>query len=126
MTEWAKQQACWNRVSSLEMSWQKSFLRELITEEEQQESETDAVRDQHLLNGIEAQTVVVKAGGSLWATVKEWGISRRLLSPIEAGILDVAASIPHRIPSEKQSVIAIETLKKMHSEGCQIGRELLD
>jgi hypothetical protein len=125
VTEWAKQQACWNRVSSLDVSWRKSFLRELITEEEQQESETDAVRDQRLLNGIEAQTAVVKAGGPLWRTVKEWGVSRRLLTPTEAGILDVAASIPNRLPSEKQSIIAIETLKKMHNEGCQIGRDLL-
>lgn len=83
------------------------------------------MRDQRLLNGIEAQTVVVKAGGPLWRTVKEWGVSRRLLTPTEAGILDVAASIPNRLPSEKQSIIAIETLKKMHNEGCQIGRDLL-
>src|SRR4029077_4000436 len=39
VTEWAKQQACWSRVSALEISWPKAFLRELITEEEQQENE---------------------------------------------------------------------------------------
>jgi AIPR protein len=125
VTEWAKQQACWNRIAGLDISWPKTFVRELITEEEQKESETDGVRDQRLLNGIEAQTAVVKAGGPFWRTLKEWGISRRLLTPIEAGILDVAASIPNRLPSEKQSMIAIETLKKMHEEGCQIGRDLM-
>jgi hypothetical protein len=97
----------------------------MITEEEQKEGETDGLRDLKLLNGIEAQTVVVKAGGPLWRTLKEWGVSRRLLTPTEAGILDVAAAIPNRLPSEKQSMIAIETLKKMHGEGCQIGRDLL-
>jgi hypothetical protein len=125
VTEWAKQQACWNQVSALKIVWPKAFERELITLEEQQENETDGLRDQRLLNGIEAQTAVLKAGGPLWRTVKEWGISRRLLSPMEAGILDVAASIPARLPSEKQSMIAIETLRKMHGEGCQIGLEVL-
>jgi hypothetical protein len=125
VTEWAKQQACWNRVAELEIAWPKSFWRELITLEEVQESQSDAEKDQRLLNGIEAQTVVVQGGGPLWRTVKEWGISRKLLTPTEASILDVAASIPNRLPSEKQSIIALETLKKMHKEGCQVGVELL-
>ena len=125
VTEWAKQQACWNRISALDILWPRAFVRELMTHEEEQEEQSDAAKDQRLLNGIEAQTVVVRAGGPLWRTVKEWGVSRRLLTPTEAGILDVAAAIPNRVPSEKQCLIAIEALKKMHQEGCQIGRELL-
>lgn len=125
VTEWAKQQACWNRISALDILWPRPFVRELMTHEEEQEEQSDAEKDQRLLNGIEAQTVVVRAGGPLWRTVKEWGVSRRLLTPTEAGILDVAAAIPNRVPSEKQCLIAIEALKKMHQEGCQIGRDLL-
>jgi hypothetical protein len=125
VTEWAKQQACWSRISALRISWPGAFEDELISEEDQDENETDGERDQRLLNGIEAQTIVVKAGGPFWRSVKEWGVQRRLLSPREAGVLDVAASFPGRMPSEKQSVIVIETLKKMHSQGCQIGRDLL-
>ncbi|WP_244558893.1 AIPR family protein [Bradyrhizobium brasilense] len=125
VTEWAKQQACWNRISALDILWPRAFVRELMTHEEEQEEQSDAEKDQRILNGIEAQTVVVRAGGPLWRTVKEWGVSRRLLTPTEAGILDVAAAIPNRVPSEKQCLIAIEALKKMHQEGCQIGVELL-
>jgi hypothetical protein len=44
---------------------------------------------------------------------------------MEAGILEVAAGVPGRLPSEKQSLIAVETLRKMHAEGCQIGTDLL-
>jgi hypothetical protein len=125
VTEWAKQQACWSRISALRISWPGAFEDELISEEDQDENETDGERDQRLLNCIETQTIVVKAGGPFWRSVKEWGVQRRLLSPREAGVLDVAASFPGRMPSEKQSVIVIETLKKMHSQGCQIGRDLL-
>ncbi|MET4090590.1 AIPR family protein [Bradyrhizobium sp. S3.5.5] len=125
VTEWAKQQACWNRVSALDILWPSAFVRELMTYDEEHEIQSDAEKDQRILNGIEAQTLVVNAGGPLWRTIKEWGVSRRLLSPTEAGILDVAASVPNRLPSEKQCLIAVEMLKKMHQEGCQIGLELL-
>lgn len=97
ITEWAKQQACWNCVASLKVDWPKKFKDELITEEEEKEGEVDGVRDQRILKGIEAQTVVVNAGGPLWRTVKEWGVSHKLLTPREADILDVAAAVPNRL-----------------------------
>lgn len=106
VTEWAKQQACWSRISELDILWPRAFVRELMTREEEQEGQSDAEKDQRLINGIEAQSVVVKAGGPLWRTVKEWGVSRRLLSPIEAGILDVAASIPNRVRSARPRFFA--------------------
>ncbi len=71
-----------------------------------------------MLNGIEAQTIVVHAGADFWGEVKEWGMSARLLSPDDTGILDVAKSIPDRILSEKQSLRAIEILRRLHEEGC--------
>ncbi|MCG3777280.1 MAG: hypothetical protein JW395_4158 [Nitrospira sp.] len=125
VTEWAKQQACWSNIAAVKIELPKSFVRELVSEQHEAEEQTDAVRDHRMLNGIEAQTLVVNAGGQIWRTLKEWGVSKRLLTPTEAGILDVAAAVPNRLPSERQSVIAIETLKKMHSEGCQIGRDLI-
>lgn len=125
VTEWAKQQACWSRVAALQIAWPKRFLNELISEGQDIEDKQAAGRDQQVLNGIEAQTVVVQAGGALWRELKSWGMTRRLLSPTEAGILDVAAAIPNRLPSEKQAMIALATLKKMHREGCQLGSDLV-
>lgn len=123
--EWSKQQACWSRVKILEVDWPKGWLNALMTGEEQKETSRSAVKDQRTLNGIEAQTAVVKAGADFWKNAKAWGAARRLLTPIESGILDVAASIPVRIPSEKQSIRAIETLRKFHLEGFQHGLDLL-
>jgi hypothetical protein len=124
VTEWAKQQACWNRAAALNVAWPKAMIDEFITKEDQRETKKTAVKDQKLLNGIDAQTAVVKAGGALWRSVKEWGVGKRLLTPMESGILDVAASVPAKIPSEKQCLKVIETLRKLHAEGCQIGRDI--
>lgn len=108
-------------VCALPIEWPNQFLDELITHGKQRETVRSAVKEQKVLNGIEAHTAVVNAGGDLWRSVKEWGASRRLLSPTEAGILDVAASVPLRLPSEKQSIRVLGILKKLHAEGCQIG-----
>lgn len=124
VTEWAKQQACWNRVSALSIDWPSAWKAELLTLAEQKESDKEAKKDQKMLNGIEAQTAAVNAGGETWRKVREWALGRGLLSPTEASILEVCAAIPSTIPSEKQSVRALETLKRLKTEGCRYGKDV--
>ena len=78
-----------------------------------------------MLNDIEAQMVVVQAGSALWSDVKVWGMSKGLLSATDQGILDVAISMPDKVPSEKQSVRTIEILQRPHEEGFQLGTEVI-
>ncbi len=123
VTEWAKKQACWHRVQELKIEWPTGFKGEKITKEAKKEEEKSAKKDQKMLNGIEAQTAVVNAGGAFWKEVKDWGDSRTLLSIKEAGILDVAASIPAKLPTEKQCMATIDTLHRLNEEGCPIELE---
>ncbi len=125
VTEWAKQQACWHRVMGLQVSWPDALDTELVSSFEKGEEKRAAVKDQRMLNGIEAQMVVVQAGSALWNDVKAWGMSKGLLSATDQGILDVAISIPDKVPSEKQSVRTIEILQRLHEEGCQLGTEVI-
>jgi hypothetical protein len=126
VTEWAKQQACWNRLAGLEISWPEPFLRELITREEQGQQRRDARKDQKLLNGIEAQSAVVRAGGDFWKRVKDWGTAKGLLTPDEVSILDVAGSFERTgsAPSEKQSERTLQALKRLRDEGCPFGEDI--
>ncbi len=123
VTEWAKQQACWHRVMGLHVSWPDSLAIVLTSSSERDEGKRAAVKDQRMLNGIEAQMLVVEAGPALWSEVKAWGVSKGLLSPTDQGILDVAISIPAKVPSEKQSIRTIEILERLRNEGCQLGVE---
>jgi len=120
VTEWAKQQACWSRVAELKVDLPKGLEDIFITKEENRQTERSAIKDQRMLNGIEAQMLVVKAKGAFWRSVKSWGESHQLLTATDAGILDVAASIPNRMPSEKQCTRAIEILGRLQAEGCQL------
>ena len=120
VTEWAKQEACWSRVMSLQVAWPEALDVELVSSVERDEVKRTAVKDQKMLNGIEAQMVVVQSGPTLWNDVKIWGMSKGLLSPDDQGILDVAVSIPAKVPSEKQSLRTIEILRRLREEGCQL------
>jgi hypothetical protein len=125
VTEWAKQQACWYRVERLKIEWPGCLSNELITREELREKSESAKKDQKVLNGIAAQSVVVSAGSSLWREVRSWGLSKGHLAQKDAEILEIAATMEKRIPSEKQSLWILATLERLHSEGCQIGLDLV-
>jgi len=120
VTEWAKQQACWSRVKRLRVEWPEALATEMVGFDERREEARAAKKDQQMLNGIDAQMAVVGAGSALWREVKLWGMSKRLLTPTDQGILDVAISVPARIPSEKQSLRTIEILRSLREEGCQL------
>ena len=117
VTEWAKKPGCWERVRNLVIDWPDAFVQGLISADEQRDTARTARREQRELNGIEAQIAVVNAGGQFWSDALEWGKARRLLTPAETGILGVAARMPSRTPTDKQSSKAIEILGKLHAEG---------
>ena len=117
VTEWAKKEACWDRVRDIMIDWPDAFLGTLISTEEKRDSARTARREQRELNGIEAQIAVVSAGAQFWLDALEWGKAKHLLTPTETGILNVATRVPERTPSGKQSSKAIEILSKLRSEG---------
>lgn len=115
--EWAKQPACWSRVQALELDWPDGWLQGQLTKADVAAARRDGMKDQRVLNGIEAQSAVLSAGGPFWGELLGWARERRLLSPTDDGILADAAQIPAKIPSEKQSRRALEALKRMRDEG---------
>lgn len=115
VTEWAKKQACWKRVSELDVAWPPPFLDDLLSADERREAARRGRGEQRILNDVEAQIAVVNAGPAFWAGVLAWGRERDLLTPTEAGVLGAVAA--GRAPTEKQAARVIEALKKLQSEG---------
>jgi hypothetical protein len=120
ITEWAKQQACWDRVRGIHVDWPVDFLQTTLTSLEHQVDVREGAVDMRLVTGIEAQTQVVGAGAAFWQAVLDWGRERKLLSAKEASILQACAGIPRRVPSDKQSYVALATLANLQREGCQL------
>jgi len=118
VTEWAKKQQCWDKMKKLVIDWPQTWLDEQIPLAAERDAKEDAVKDQRVLTGIESQTAVIGAGGDFWREVVEWGTVREFLSPKERGILEVSASFPSKLPSEKQCVVSLEVLARLQAEGC--------
>lgn len=123
--EWAKQQACWARVTSLRIDWPTEWLDEMTGKAEEKSQKHAAVKNQRMLNGIEAQMMVVNAGGPFWQEVIGWAKFRSLLSEEEGGILQAASMNRPKPASEKQAIRAVEILRRLQLEGCKLGRELI-
>ncbi len=125
VTEWAKKQPCWARVMRLDVSLPGPWLGELVGQDEVRSEARAAVKEQKVLNGIEAQTAVFSAGGEVWRNLLEWGVERRLLSPKEQSVLKVASGVPGKVPTDKQSLLIIKILQNLHEEGCQLGIDVV-
>jgi len=118
--EYAKNQACTARVAKAKVDWPDRLDDLVISAAEVREQNQDARKDQKVVSGIEAQAAVVQAGSEFWREVTEWGRKHRMLSPKEAGVLAIAAGIPVRLPTEKQSIVLMTLLEKLQSEGCTL------
>ena len=122
VTEWAKQQACWQRTQDLKLVMPSDFSKALTSVADAKEEGKGAEKDQKILDGIAAQNRVVQIGGPAWGEIQRWCLENGLLSPADKGILDVCAQIPNKIPTDKQSARALAVLKRAHDDGCSLAR----
>lgn len=126
VTEWAKKAACWDRVKDLEIG-QLALKANSITRDEASDRKAAAKKDFRIVQGIEAQIFVVNAGGAFWSDLRDWAGQRKVVSEKELNILGLCAQIDAgRIPTEKQSAVALQVLLRLtYEEGYILGRDLL-
>lgn len=121
VTEWCKKDGCWNhlkeKTDDLDALLSDSFKASLVEKANVVEEKKSARQVQKIDNGIEAQKRVLEISGREWKSLMDKGRQRGILTPKEAGILEIAAQIPRKIPSEKQSVVLLEFLDKASEEG---------
>lgn len=121
ISEWCKKEGCWirlsNRTPELQSKLPAEFIDGLPAGEETALEEKSATKEQKIENGIIAQNKVFEIGAAGWSHVLERGQEKSLFSQKETEILLVATKIPHRIPTEKQSVALLKILDKTRAEG---------
>jgi hypothetical protein len=117
ITEWGKKQACWATLQRADIDYGPEFMNCLVEPEQARAVQRDGRREEELISGIEAQTSVIEAGSEFWNRLREWGRGKKIFSPKEDGILKVCGLFPSKLPSEKQSVIALDLLERAREEG---------
>jgi hypothetical protein len=117
ITEWCKKELCWKRTADLEIRLLPGLFKELIDRGEDVQQKKDSVAARKIESGIEQQTTVLQLGSAYWKGLRQWGLYRGLLSPDDAGILAVAAAMPRKLPTEKQSFRLMEINARLELEG---------
>lgn len=121
ISEWCKKDQCWTRMQGtldkLEAALPDSFFEDLLSLEEQVEERKDAKVTQEIDNGIEAQKRIFEISPHQWKAITQELGRKRVLTPKETGVLQIAAQMPAKIPTEKQCLVLIGVLDKANSEG---------
>lgn len=113
MSEWAKQQACWNALQGRTLDYGESFESCRMLVETARASERDERRKKREDDGISAQSEAVRLGAGFWRDFLAQGVTEGRLSPKDQQILQVCASMPSRIPSELQCKHALSLLERV-------------
>jgi len=107
VTEWCKRKPCWDQVINLPYNLPAAFIQLLRARDEERADVRDARREQKVISGAEAQIAVVEAGAAYWAKVHKWADNNADMKPSDLVLLH-AASIPKKVPNEKQCIRLIE------------------
>jgi hypothetical protein len=117
ISEWCKKEACWAQVYKVDVVLAKGLQDELVLKDHDASRKRSSIQDQRFSNGIERQTLVLSLGPEYWSKLLQWATGNSLLTPDEQSIVKVAAAIPLRLPSEKQSWRLIDIRDRAEEEG---------
>ena len=117
MSEWAKQQACWNGLKGRNLEYDEDFDSCLTLVETEQSARRAARATEVMTEGINAQSETVSLGAGFWNTVMDWGRRERKLTPKDMQILQICASMPRRLPTDFQAKHAMDLLGRLKDQG---------
>jgi AIPR protein len=121
ISEWCKKDQCWTQLQGtldkLQAALPDEFFEDLLSVEEQSEERKDAKVTQKIDKGIEAQKRIFDIPAEHWTTITQELARKRVLTPKETSVLQIAAQMPAKIPSEKQCLILLGVLEKARNEG---------
>jgi hypothetical protein len=119
VTEWAKSEECWHALESVPFLITDGFKSCLVPHETQSDNRRVAMAVQKIDDGIAAQARVIGFGKPYWGLVQSFCEERRLLSPTDSGVLDVASGRKQGLPSERQSARLLDILIRAEQHGFQ-------
>lgn len=120
VTEWSKNNACWDRIKTVSVSLHPNILDLLIDKGEALYQAKSARKEQKMVSGIEAQMFVAEKGQQYWSAIQVWGKEKNLLTPDELRILSLAGIMSgSKMPNEVQSRKLQAVRDKVLAEGYQ-------
>ena len=119
VTEWCKKETCWERAKIEDFTILDNFIDSLVDCSEELKEEIDAKKERKEIKQLNAEIEVINLGEDYWKSVLEFGISKKLLTPMEEDLLKIATNFNRsgRIPSSKQANIILNIREKLYLDG---------
>lgn len=120
VTEYCKKEDTWNKYKEISYSFSKEFLNDLLLKDIIDSKMRDEIRNEKLNNEISIESKIIRLGGEYWRGLIDEGIKRKILSPTELDLLNIAASSDSpkpKIATPKQAKIIWKIREKLDKAG---------
>ncbi len=120
VTQWAKQQACWEGFKKVDIRLDKSIEEDLVPADEARVQTADDRKQRSMDTGIEAVQRILAVKPQVWATVHS-SSAKVSISPTEEDLVRLFGLKQGKVPSDRQAALLLRLLNRMADNGV-IGR----
>lgn len=120
VTEYCKKEETWKRYMEVPLSFSKEFTDDLMPLTVMEESMKSEIKSEKLGKELNVEMEIVSLGGEYWRNLIAEGVKRKILSPMELDLLNIAASIDTarpRIATPKQAKLIWKIRQKLENSG---------
>lgn len=119
VTQWCKNEKCWELAQKTDWIFHNDFLNSLIREEEIKMEVKLAKSNRKVNNEVDAQNFVLEKGNEYWGKVLAFGKRDGYLTDIELSVIEKISlmNFKRKAPSPKEAKIAISARDKLIENG---------
>lgn len=121
VTQWAKQQACWEGFKTVPLRLDSSIEADLVAFEEARVEAADDRKQRAVDTGFEVVSRALAVNRTVWETVARSG-TQVAISPTEKDLIQMFGLRSGSVPSERQAAVLLRVLQRMADSGI-IGRD---
>lgn len=119
VTQWAKQQACWEGFKKVGVRLEGGFGNDLVTADEARGQSADDRKQRAIDTGFEGIKRVLAVKPQVWETVYRAQVP---MSPTEKDLVQMFGLRQGKVPSDRQGAVLLRLLGRMAETGI-IGRD---
>jgi hypothetical protein len=115
--EWAKQQACRNRVFATQIATVDGFDTLLLDKAEKHSDRRAQREEQRVTDSLAAVQEILSLGGDYWIRLRDVARKHGLLSPEDDRALAITSAVPRKLPNAVQAAKALAVRKRVEQAG---------
>ena len=116
MTQWAKQQACWEGFKQISNRLDNTVEEDLVSADESQMQAADDRKQRAMDTGLEAVKRVLAVKPHVWEMVSR-STSKVSMSPTEGDLVQLFGLRRGKVPSDRQAAVLLRLLDRMADNG---------